>query len=31
LGEYTLSRADVMDGTEFPDAGMFSGFPADER
>jgi hypothetical protein len=29
VGEYTLSRADVLDGTEFPDAVVLNGFPAD--
>ena len=29
VGEYTLSQADVVDGTEFPDAVVLSGFPAD--
>jgi hypothetical protein len=29
VGEYTLSKADVVDGTEFPDAVVLSGFPAD--
>jgi hypothetical protein len=29
VGEYTLSQADVVDGTVFPDAVVLSGFPAD--
>src|SRR5262249_2406386 len=29
VGEYTLSQADVVEGTEFPDAVVLSGFPAD--
>src|SRR5262249_19051136 len=29
VGEYTLSRADVVDGTQFSDAVVLSAFPAD--
>lgn len=29
VGEYTLTKADVVEGTRFPDAVVVTGFPAD--